>query len=228
LSTHAGRPDRLVTVARRLTTDLPINRLIAAAHRHLTTLSYQDADLAMRLRALSAALRQIPPFVGPATPIPAVVSRYRDAHDLALLILDGRTSLPTARGVAGVGVLFNMTRIWERYTRAWLAARHTAGEVIRNQHRVPLTDSDPTWAGRADLVVEMGGRPVAVYDAKYRPWHARPATSELYQLLAYTRRLDVRYAALLHPATDSAQATFTVGDTTIETIAIDITAPGGE
>jgi len=227
LTTHAGRPDRLVTTARRLTTDVPVNRLIAAAHRQLTTLSYQDRGLATRLRALGASLHQISPINGPATPIPAVASRYRDAHDLALLILEGRTSLPTASGVPGVGVLFNMTRIWERYTGAWLATRHRAGEVIRPQHRVPLTDSDPTWAGWADFLVEAAGRPAAVYDAKYRQWRARPATSELYQLLAYTRRLGVRYAALLHPATSAAKATFTVDDTTIETIAIDITTPDG-
>jgi 5-methylcytosine-specific restriction endonuclease McrBC regulatory subunit McrC len=92
-------------------------------------------------------------------------------------------------------VLFNMTRIWERYAKSWLATRHRAGEAILPQHRIPLTDSDPTWEGRADFVVEAGGRPAAVYDAKYRQRHARPATSELYQLLAYTRRLGVRYAA---------------------------------
>ncbi|MGN9909472.1 5-methylcytosine restriction system specificity protein McrC [Phytohabitans sp. LJ34] len=226
LNTHAGRPDRLVTTARRLTTDVPINRLVAAAHRQIAALSYQDRGLATRLRALGASLHQISPLTGPATPIPAVASRYREAHDLALLILEGRTSLPTASGVAGVGVLFNMTRIWERYVEAWLATRYAMGEVIRSQHRIQLTDSHPTWEGRADFVVKAGGRPTAVYDAKYREWHARPATSELYQLLAYTSRLGVRYAALLHPATSTAKATFRVGDTTIETIAIDITGGG--
>lgn len=227
LTTHAGRPDRLVTTARRLTTDVPVNRLIAAAHRQLTTLSYQDRGLATRLRALGASLHQISPLIGAATPIPTIASRYREAHDLALLILEGRTSLPTASSVAGVGVLFNMTRVWERYAGAWLATQHHAGQVIRPQHRIQLTDSDPTWEGRADFVVEADSRTVAVYDAKYRQWHPRPATSELYQLLAYTRRLGVRYAALLHPATSAAKAKFTVGDTTIETIAIDITTPDG-
>ncbi|MDW5326781.1 5-methylcytosine restriction system specificity protein McrC [Plantactinospora sp. KLBMP9567] len=222
LNTHAARPDRLVTTARRLTTNIPINQLVAAAHRQLAQLTYQDRNLATRLGALGPAFRQLSPMTGPTAPIPAT-ARYRDIHDLALLILDARTSLPTANGIAGVGVLFNMTRVWEAYTRCWLARRLGTEAVLREQHRIPLTDNDPMWEGRADFVVESDGRPSAVYDAKYRPWQRRPKTSELYQLLAYTQRLGVSYAALLHPATTPDKGTFTVGDTTIDTIAIDIT-----
>ncbi|GIH20706.1 5-methylcytosine restriction system specificity protein McrC [Rugosimonospora africana] len=223
LDIHAARPDRLVTTARRLTTDIPVNRLVAAAHRKLTKLPYQDKDLSMRLQALWPSLRQITPAASPPAPIPQVPTRYRNIHDLALLILDARTSLPTGAGIAGVAVLFNMTRIWETYVENWLGARIDADDLLHAQHRIPLTDNDPSWEGRADFVVESQGRPSAVYDAKYRRWRRRPETRELYQLLAYTQRLGATYAALLHPATSADKATFSIGGTTIETIAIDIT-----
>lgn len=223
LNTHAARPDRLVTTARRLTTDVPVNRLLAAAYRQLTQLSYQDRGLSTRLRALGPSFQQIPATVGPVPRVAAIPPRYRAAHDLSLLILDTRTSLPTGSGIAGVGVLFNMTTIWERYAEAWLGDHVGANGAVRAQLRVPLTDNEPTWEGKVDFVVETDGYPTAIYDAKYRQWQRRPETSELYQLLAYARRLSVGYAALLHPAAACSSATFTVGDTTIETIAIDIT-----
>jgi 5-methylcytosine-specific restriction endonuclease McrBC regulatory subunit McrC len=115
LNIHAARPDRLVTTARRLTTDIPANQLVATAHHELTQQSYQDRDLSVRLRALGPSLRHITPMASPTGPIPDVPTRYRNIHDLAMLVLDTRTTLPTGTGIGGVGVLFNMTKIWETY-----------------------------------------------------------------------------------------------------------------
>jgi 5-methylcytosine-specific restriction endonuclease McrBC regulatory subunit McrC len=136
LTSHAGRPDRLVTKARRLTTDIPINRLIAHVLGLLGQLSYQDHGLSVRLRSLAPAFHHIPhtagaPVVPPADQVPP---RYREIYQLALVVLNRHTTLPTGSGVAGVNVLFNMTKIWEAYVRTWLSRDLQPGQRLALQH----------------------------------------------------------------------------------------------
>ncbi|MGK5678100.1 5-methylcytosine restriction system specificity protein McrC [Actinoplanes sp. URMC 104] len=140
-----------------------------------------------------------------------VPARYREIVPLARLILDGRTTLPTGSGSAGASVLFLMTKIWETYVGRWLRARQP-GCAVTGRHRIPLTETRSAWA---DFVVSRAGEPVAVYDAKYRPWRPDPATDELYQLYTYARRLGITRAALVCPARESSFAETSVGEVTI-------------
>ncbi|MGW0239900.1 5-methylcytosine restriction system specificity protein McrC [Micromonospora chalcea] len=221
LNAHAGRADRLVTTARRLTADIALNQLIASAHRKLCQLTYQDRQLEVRLRQLTPVFRNVSGSEEEARQLPGAPARYTEIHDLAKLVLDHRTALPAGSGLGGVGVLFNMTKIWENYVGRWLRT-HQPEAVVHSQYPIPLVDIGPARRARADFVVERGGRPVAVYDAKYRPWREWPNTAELYQLFTYASRLCVDRAVLVYPGTETLSRQMTMGNVLVEATAVSL------
>jgi 5-methylcytosine-specific restriction endonuclease McrBC regulatory subunit McrC len=223
LKAHAGRPDRLATSANRLTPDVPLNQLIASAHRRLSAVPYPNARLSARVRALHPVFRGITSLPGRPAALGILPARYREIGRLARLILDDRNTLPTDAGVAGVSAMFNMTGIWENYVGAWLRRRFP-DVTVAAKHPIPLTDTGHASVGIADFVLHLGGHPIAVYDAKYRPWRSSPSTDEIYQLFTYAQRLRVSNAALVYPAADSHYTTTTVGPVTIECWAVPIEA----
>jgi 5-methylcytosine-specific restriction endonuclease McrBC regulatory subunit McrC len=119
--------------------------------------------------------------------------------------------------------MFDMTRIWEDYVGRWLR-RRSPDLTVAAQQPIPLTDTGQKRNGYADFVLYRGGEPVAVYDAKYRPWRSWPSTDEIYQLFTYAQRLGVSHAALVYPAAESRHTTTTVGAVTIECLAVPIEA----
>jgi 5-methylcytosine-specific restriction endonuclease McrBC regulatory subunit McrC len=123
-----------------------------------------------------------------------------------------------------VSVLFNMTKIWDEYVGKWL---RTTG-IVAGQHPIALTDTGKPRIARADYVVHQDGKPVAVYDAKYRPWQEGPKTDEIYQLYTYARRLGVTRAALVYPAPEPRRAQTSVAEVTIETLGLPVRELGGE
>lgn len=75
----------------------------------------------------------------------------------------------------------------------------------------------------ADFVIlDEQHKPVAVYDAKYRHWHAKPKADELYQLSTYAHRLHVQRAALLYPGHDGQYSQVTVGALRLATIGVPV------
>ncbi|MEV1072706.1 5-methylcytosine restriction system specificity protein McrC [Micromonospora parva] len=224
LNAHAGRADRLVTTAKRLTVDIALNRLIASAHGKLCQLTYQDKQLEVRLRQLTPVFRNVTGRDEGTRQLPRPPARYTEIHDLAMLVLDYRTALPAGSGLGGVGVLFNMTKIWESYVGLWLRT-HQPEAVVHSQYPIPLVDIGPARRARADFVVERGGRPVAVYDAKYRPWKEWPNTAELYQLFTYASRLYVDRAALVYPGAEALSRQMTMGNVVVDAIAVPIEEP---
>jgi predicted component of viral defense system (DUF524 family) len=87
---------------------------------------------------------------------------------------------------------------------------------VAAQQPIPLTDTGQKRTGVADFVLHSDGKPIAVYDAKYRPWRSWPSTDEIYQLFTYAQRLGVSEAALVYPAAKSRRTTTTVGPVTID------------
>ena len=121
--------------------------------------------------------------------------------------------------------MFDMTRIWEDYVGGWLR-RRSPGITVAAQQPIPLTDTGQRRTGVADFVLYLGGKPIAVYDAKYRPWRSSPSTDEIYQLFTYAQRLGVSNAALVYPAAESHRTMTMVGPVTIECWAVPIEALG--
>jgi 5-methylcytosine-specific restriction endonuclease McrBC regulatory subunit McrC len=204
LARHLGRPDRLITHARRLTADIPANQILAAAHRGLRYQTYADPDLVVRLRALA-------PVFADVTVVPDALrlshsatrnmpTRYREAMALAILVLSGLTTLPTGQGTGGVSVLFNMTKVWEDYVQAVLEPVLPFGHSLSAQYPVPLTTDGTNIRAAADFVeLDADRAPVRLYDAKYKPWGEKPSSDEIYQVLTYAYRLGLNDGTLLYP-----------------------------
>jgi len=232
LAKHLGRPDRLVTRARRLTVDIPVNQVLAAAQRILRHQTYTDRTLSVRLRSLEPVLTGITPVPGAlrlaASAARNMPARYRDAFGLAVLILNGCTTLPFGTGTAGISVLFNMTKVWESYVRAMLEPGLPASHQLSAQYRIHLTTDASAIMAAADLV-ELNAHhvPVAVYDAKYKPWGAKPSTDEIYQVVTYAYRLGLRAATLLYPGRGE-HSEITVGEYHVYSIGIDVLASTAE
>lgn len=221
LARHLGRPDRLITQARRLTVDIPINQILAAAHGALRHQTYTDRDLPVRLRALT-------PVFADVTPVPDALrlahsatrnmpTRYREALALAVLVLSGLTTLPSGYGAGGVSVLFNMTKVWENYVQAVLEPDLPPGHSLSAQHPVSVTTDGTNIRAAADLVeLDPARTPVRLYDAKYKPWGSKPSTDEIYQVLTYAYRLGLNNGTLIYPGRGE-HSTVAVGEYRIYT-----------
>jgi 5-methylcytosine-specific restriction endonuclease McrBC regulatory subunit McrC len=229
LARHLGRPDRLITRARRLTVDIPINQVLAAAHHVLAHQTYTDPNLPLRLASLTPVLNGITPDSDPVRHLAAASrhtpTRYRQAFALAALILTGCTTLPAGTGTAGVSVLFNMTRVWESFVQAVLEPELAPGHRLSAQHPVLLSTDGSHITAAADLV-ELGSdrAPVALYDAKYKPWGAKPSADEIYQVVTYAYRLGLRSATLLYPGRGE-RGDVAIGEYRLHTHGVNVLAP---
>ena len=229
LARHLGRPDRLITRARRQTTDIPANQILAAAHRALIHQTYTDPKLPVRLRALAPVLTGITAVPDPRHMLDTarrnMPPRYRTAIGLAALILAGRTTLPAGSGTGGVSVLFNMTKVWESFVEAALASTLRPGHRLSAQHPVLLSTDGTNITASADLLeLDPDHNPVALYDAKYKPWGAKPSTDEIYQVVTYAYRLGLRSATLVYPGRGE-QSEISVGEYRVHTVGLDVLAP---
>jgi hypothetical protein len=74
----------------------------------------------------------------------------------------------------------------------------------------------------ADLVqLDQHGNPVAVFDAKYKPWDKKPSTGDLYQVFTYAQRLGLNRASLLYPG-HGEHSEVSIGRCRIAMIGIDV------
>jgi 5-methylcytosine-specific restriction endonuclease McrBC regulatory subunit McrC len=232
LARHLGRPDRLVTRAQRLTVDIPVNQVLAAAHRVLRYQVYADPTLAVRLRSLTPVLAGVTnvPDAGrlARTGSRKVPSRYDKAHGLAVLVLAGLTTLPSGTGTTGPSVLFNMTKVWESYAQALIQAHLPTGHTLSAQHPVLLSHDPSRIQASADLVIlGPSQQPLAIYDAKYKPFRSKPSPEEIYQLHTYAYRLGLKSGTLLYPG-HGEHHEVVVGQYRIHTRGVDVLAPASE
>lgn len=217
LGRHAGRQDRLVTVARRLTLDIGCNRALAHA-----------VEVLGRLPLATGARRQLQrlrPLFGPVRPEPMsadairrlpltkLTRRYRPALALAALVVEGQELAPVSGGVSGGSVLFNMAKVWEACVARWVRNWSDESCDVVQEHPFHL-DRQRRLRASADVAVLREGRVVAVYDAKYKPFGSLPSRGDIYQMLAYCQRLGLRQATLVHPVGDGGAVE--IGDVTVE------------
>ncbi|MFC5062834.1 McrC family protein [Actinomycetospora atypica] len=219
LRRHAGRADRLVTRAHRITQDIPVNQVLARAHALLTSAPLRHARTRSRLTALTPVLAAIhqPLDVERAIRLarPRLPVRCRDAFDLAVLVVRGTSLLPEGVERNGAAVLFPMPKVWEAFVENSVAAQAPSGHHVRRQVPVPITESPDSTTGYADVVeYDSEGRPVAVYDAKYKHL-GRPSTDDLFQVFTYCRRLRCARAVLVLPGRGET-STVSMGEVTVE------------
>ncbi|WP_433380311.1 McrC family protein [Actinoplanes sp. CA-142083] len=221
---HVGklgaRPDRLATIARRLTVDIRENQALAAALDVLTHVPL-DRDAAVRIAALGPAFHRVSRRSWRAEDVGRIrltnlTTHYRQALALAETILRSQSLAPTSAGLAGGSLLFHMPKVWEAYVAQWLR-RTWPHHDVRAPYAFPLTNDGQK--AEADATVWDGGRLVALYDAKYKwPDHA-PDRADVYQMVTYCERLGLTECTLVYPVAAERPAV-TVGSRTVRVLGL--------
>ncbi|PVZ08244.1 McrC family protein [Actinomycetospora cinnamomea] len=203
LRRHAGRADRLVTRAQRITQDIAVNQVLAHAHALLLRAPLRRPRTRSRLTAMVPALSAIsrPVDVDRAIRLarPRLPAHCRDVFDLAVLVVRGTSLLPEGVDRQGAAVLFPMPKVWEAYVEKAISDEAPSEHRVARQVPVPITEPPDRTTGHADVVeYDDDGRPVAVYDAKYKHF-GRPSTDDLFQVFTYCRRLRCERGVLVLP-----------------------------
>jgi 5-methylcytosine-specific restriction enzyme subunit McrC len=130
---------------------------------------------------------------------------YRPLLDLCRLLADGFSSGARAGLLSGPAFLLDTERVFERFVTRAVVTRLAADLRYDVRAQELYAASRPTEDGtelqlRPDVVVERGGRPILVVDAKWKDLaDAGPTPADLYQVLAYCTGLAVRRAVLVYP-----------------------------
>ncbi len=189
-------PSRLFPiVADEFTLDHDLNRVPKAAAVALLRCDL-PGDLREQVAQVTLALADVT-AVPPAAirwgdlRLDARSAHYRPVLDTARAVLSGLDA-----GDASTTRLFHLAAIFEHELTARLA-----GDRIEPQRPVALAGDGGGRTLRPDFVVRgPGGKPVAVWDAKWKTLgRGGPADDDLHQVLAYAAALGVRECGLIYP-----------------------------
>lgn len=212
------------------TVDIAENRVLKAAAGLLLKLPLRDTRLRSRLhrlvRGVLVDVADVPPqLLRGSWRASRLNARYRPALDVAELVLAGRSFEQPAGGVAALGFLLDLPKVFEDLVCGRLsAALLPHGGAVSLQHRCHL-DLDRTVEIKPDLVWLRGERAVAVVDAKYKA--EKPSghpNADLYQLLAYCVTLRLREGHLVYARGNEEPAVYRVAgaDVVVQAHALDL------
>jgi len=184
--------------------DIPENRILRTACRMMGGLDRIDQSLKGRLRHLDTRLEGVT-VLHPAEPIPRwTVTRANPqlvpAVRLAEIILRHRSTEPAAGSLTMAAFVVAMEKAYEDFLltalREALASRPGS---TRGQYPIHL-DTSHQVRMKPDVVHIHHGKPVAVFDAKYKledPSSGYP-NSDVYQMLAYCTALQLSQGWLVY------------------------------
>jgi 5-methylcytosine-specific restriction endonuclease McrBC regulatory subunit McrC len=222
LGRFAARPDRLVTLASRLTRDVPVNQALAAALEVLRRVPMR-ASVSAGIARLALAFREVrrAPISAEAVArirLTALTKSYSEALALAELILRSHSLAPQGTTHAGASIVFSMPKVWERYVAQCVRQAWPDTFEVLNSFGFDLTPTGGLPA-EADVVVRDGDKLVALYDAKYKWLEKAPARGDVYQMVAYCERLGLDAAILVYPGPGDARS-IRVGNRQVWTVGL--------
>jgi 5-methylcytosine-specific restriction endonuclease McrBC regulatory subunit McrC len=202
LGRWAGRPDKLATVAKRLTVDIPVNQAITIAARILRRAPL-PLDLSSRLARIASCFRKVshPPMSGEvvaAIRLSRLTSHYREALSLSEVIIRGDSIAPRHAVHSGTSIAFYMPKVWEDCVTRWVRSEWDPTFVCEPSYSFALTNGGEV-SSLADVVVRDSSGIVALYDAKYKWPDATPSSEDIYQMVTYCERLRLTKATLCYP-----------------------------
>ena len=206
LARHPGLHHRHICSHGEITADRPENRILAWTIHLLAGYDYRSSSLPNRLRRLTASLAAIPLDADAGLLAAGIVhdrlnEHYRPALTLARLLLEHLTYSGGMGMRRFLAFALDMNALFESYLTAVLRRSLEGGELrIHPQDQLKL-DEGKSVELRPDVVLYRRDRPLLVIDAKYKPKKHR---EDLYQMVAYCHALDIREAALIHPAVEGA------------------------
>jgi 5-methylcytosine-specific restriction enzyme subunit McrC len=232
----ATRPGQLIPLEVRYdeyVTDIPENRLLRTAARRMAAVPRLDPQLRARLTHLDSRLDGVQLLTGrippPAWRASRLNAHYTPALRLAEIVLRHQSVEPGPNGSPMAGFVVSMAKVFEDFlTTALREALARYPGHTQAQHHAHL-DQQRTIAIRPDIVHTVAGRPVVVFDAKYKlesPNTGFPG-ADAYQMLAYCTALLVRTGWLVYAHGTTPPGPHRVRHTSIDIIhyPLDLSAP---
>lgn len=207
----ARRPGLPLPVALRFDeyqVDIPENRILRTALRRLQALPLRE-DVRRRVAHLDARLDGVS-VIPAGSRLPEwrrsrLNERYGPALTLAEIVLRDASLEANVTGRSGMsGFVVNMARAFEDFLAIGMAealSRHGGTTVPQKPLRLDVDDGSgrPALTGRPDLIHQVGGRVVAVMDAKYKAErNGRHDVDDVYQMLAYCTALSLPRGWLIY------------------------------
>lgn len=208
------KPQRLACRYSELVADISVNRLLHSALRLVITLT-SNPMLAQQLHALRMRFAEVgflaPHERGPtAEQLNRMQSRYAPLVALAHLFLDGQFLDARSGRQQAFSLLFDMNRLFERYTASRLRplARRQGVKLIEQGPRRYLAHEE---SGRGRLLMrpdisllDESGLPVVILDTKWKRIEGSDAmaalsAADLYQMATYATAYDCGSMVLLYP-----------------------------
>lgn len=197
-------PWSLPCVVDTLDEDIPINRLLRWAARHLAA----DVSSPARARALAewadtlAGVGVVPPRLEEARRL-AHGPQHRalaPAVEIARLLLQSRGEAHGPGQAELQGFLWVTERVFEALVRRVCAqaARRLGLRTVKSSVPLGLPARGQALRTTPDVRLLRGGRTVMVLDAKYKV-EGRPTTADAYQVIAGGKVLDCDEVALVWP-----------------------------
>ena len=190
------------------TVDIAENRILRAALERMSRVPGVRPEVLSRLRQLKGKLDDVTRLQSGA-PLPSwranrMNARYHAALRLSEVILRNASAEPGEGQQESASFVVDMDRVFEDFVgKALRQAMAVFPGEMRLQYNALLNeavrDSD-RLSVRPDAVHLLGGRPVVVYDAKYRARSDRGASlsADHFQMLAYCTALQVPTAWLVY------------------------------
>ncbi len=210
LHTNAGARHRFVCVFDEFSADTPENRILLAALDVVRASCGRGLGLGAGVQHCLRALSGVPGASVGARDLSDVRTpgseHYRTPLALARLLLDGcgASHRPGAR--AAPALIVDMPRLFERFVCGVLARGLPRHLRVRQAGHTIALDEDRRTLLAPDALIECGGVPVCVVDAKYKlgergaqATHQEPGADDLYQMLAYCVGYQATEAVLVYP-----------------------------
>jgi 5-methylcytosine-specific restriction enzyme subunit McrC len=205
------------------TIDVAENQLVRAAAKVLRRVPGLDPMISRRLRAIIQRLDDVSDLI-PGAPRPVWQSDRRNAHYetvlwFASMVLKNRAIDLPAGAVDVNGFVIDMATVFEDFVTATLTdSLERIDGRVRPQDPQPL-DVGGTVKMAPDLVWYRGGKPVAVFDAKYKVEKvAGYPNADLYQMLAYCTALGLPVGHLVYAKGNEPEQTLVVRGSKVEIV----------
>lgn len=213
------------------THDVLENQILRSACFLLSRRGLLAPDLRNKLkhnsqRLAGAQLRSVTPEDFADVRYTRLNEHYRTPLTLARLLLDNLSPEGQHGDVTFYSFLFRMELVFEKFVAAFLQESLSADLRLdmKAQRRLWL-DREHTVRMRPDLVASLDGRDVLILDTKYKVYRRRPSESDIYQMITYCTRLDLRKALLVYPSDEPIAGGRTISNRRIEETSIKLSGP---
>ncbi|MFI7517527.1 McrC family protein [Micromonospora echinofusca] len=216
--------------------DIAENQILRTALRRMMAVPRLPAGARARLAYLDGRLdgvRVLPHgTLLPTWRTSRLNARYAPALRLAQLVLRYQSAEPGPGDVSMAAFVVNMAKVFEDFVTTALREALAPYPGHTNSQYLAHLDVDRTIPIRPDVVHVINGRPVAVFDAKYKLEGANSGypTADAYQMLAYCTALNLSLGWLIYAQGTSKPGPRRICNTEIDVVhhPLDLTAPPGQ